>query len=139
MIGGGGEKVLLRIAARHAQIWNNLGVHQNDLAAKVSKLREHCAALGRDPGSLSISQQCTVVIGESEADAAAKVARAQQVYGGHLGTGGALSIAGTAEQCIEKIRAHLALGCTMFVIEFFGRDTREPARLFAERVMPAFA
>jgi hypothetical protein len=26
----------------------------------------------------------------------------------------------------------------MFVIEFFGRDTREPARLFAERVMPAF-
>jgi len=24
------------------------------------------------------------------------------------------------------------------VIEFFGRDTREPARLFAEKVMPAF-
>jgi hypothetical protein len=31
------------------------------------------------------------------------------------------------------------LGCTGFVIEFFGRDTREPARLFAEHVMPAFA
>jgi hypothetical protein len=27
----------------------------------------------------------------------------------------------------------------MFIMEFFGRDTREPARLFAERVMPAFA
>jgi len=25
------------------------------------------------------------------------------------------------------------------VIEFFGRDTREPARLFAEKVMPAFS
>jgi hypothetical protein len=24
-------------------------------------------------------------------------------------------------------------------MEFFGRDTREPARLFAEQVMPAFA
>jgi hypothetical protein len=26
----------------------------------------------------------------------------------------------------------------MFVMEFFGRDTREPARLFAETVMPHF-
>jgi hypothetical protein len=33
----------------------------------------------------------------------------------------------------------VSLGCTSFVIEFFGRDTREPARLFAEAVMPRFA
>ncbi len=25
---------------------------------------------------------------------------------------------------------------SLFVIEFFGRDTRVPARLFAEKVMP---
>jgi alkanesulfonate monooxygenase SsuD/methylene tetrahydromethanopterin reductase-like flavin-dependent oxidoreductase (luciferase family) len=75
-----------------------------------------------------------VVIGENDADAAAKTERAQRIYGGHLGAG----IAGTAASCIEKIRAHMALGCTMFVIEFFGRDTREPAQLFAERVLPAF-
>jgi hypothetical protein len=36
--------------------------------------------------------------------------------------------------CIER---HRALGCTGFVIEFFGRDTREPAHLFAEQVIPA--
>jgi hypothetical protein len=40
---------------------------------------------------------------------------------------------------IERIERHRALGCTLFVMEFFGRDTREPARLFAERVLPAFA
>ena len=32
----------------------------------------------------------------------------------------------------------VALGVSLFVIEFFGRDTREPARLFAEKVAPAF-
>ena len=37
---------------------------------------------------------------------------------------------------IEKIEAHRALGCTMLVMEFFGRDVREPARLFAEQVLP---
>jgi len=138
LIGGGGEKVLLRIAARHADVWNNLAVHQNDLAAKVAKLREHCAAVGRDPASIRIAQQCLVVIGENESDARAKSEKAAAIYGGHMGAGGPLGIAGTAAQCIEKIEAHRALGCSMFVIEFFGRDVREPARLFAERVMPAF-
>jgi F420-dependent oxidoreductase-like protein len=139
LIGGGGEKVLLRIAAQHADIWNNLAVNQNDLSTKINKLREHCTAIHRDPAEIRISQQCLVVIGESAADARAKVEKAAAIYGGHMGSGGPLSIAGTAEQCIEKIRAHVALGCTMLVIEFFGRDTRLPARLFAEKVMPAFA
>ncbi len=139
LIGGGGEKVLLRIAAKHADIWNNLAVHQAELATKVAKLHDHCASIGRDPKTITVSQQCMVVIGDSEADAAAKVQKAAQIYGGHMGAEGGHSITGTAEQCIDKIRAHVALGCTMFVIEFFGRDTREPAALFAERVMPAFA
>src|SRR5262249_41189486 len=139
LIGGGGEKVLLRLAARHADIWNNLAVHQADLGAKVAKLHEHCAAIGRDPAEITVSQQCMVVIGESHADAKTKIERAQQIYGGHMGASGPLTIAGTAEQCIDKIRKHVALGCSMLVIEFFGRDTREPARLFAERVMPALS
>jgi len=132
LIGGGGERVLLRLAARHADIWNNLAVHQSQLAHKVDVLRRHCAAIGRDPASIQVSQQTMVVIGKDEADAAAKVERARAIYGGHLGAG----IAGTPQACIEQIRTHAAAGCTMFIIEFFGRDTREPARLFAETVLP---
>jgi F420-dependent oxidoreductase-like protein len=135
LIGGGGEKVLLRIVAQHADIWNNLAVNQGDLAHKVERLRAHCATVQRDPATLRISQQCMVVIGENDADAAAKVQKARQIYGGHLGAG----ISGTPTQCVDSIRALVASGCTMLVIEFFGRDTREPARLFAEQVMPAFA
>ena len=124
--------MLLRLAARHADIWNNLAVHQPQLAHKVAVLREHCTAIGRDPASMQVSQQTMVIIGKDAADAQAKVERARAIYGGHLGSG----IAGTPQECIDKIRAHVAAGCTMFIIEFFGRDTREPARLFAETVMP---
>ncbi len=134
LIGGGGERVLLRIAARHADIWNNLAVNQPDLARKVEILRQHCRALGRDPSAIQVSQQTMVVLGRDEAEARAKREKAQMVYGGHLGHG----IVGTPRECIEKIREHVSAGCTMFVIEFFGRDTREPARLFGETVMPAF-
>ena len=80
------------------------------------------------------SQQTMVVIGKDSADAQVKVEKARAIYSGHLGQG----IAGTPQQCIDKIHEHLAAGCTMFVIEFFGRDTREPARLFAETVLPKF-
>ena len=46
---------------------------------------------------------------------------------------------GTPEQVVERIQRHVDLGVTLFVIEFFGRDTREPASLFAEKVVPNFA
>ncbi len=134
LIGGGGERTLLRIVARHADIWNNLAVNQPQLAHKGAVLRQHCQALGRDPHSIQVSQQTMVVIGTDRTDAQAKVEKAQAIYGGHLGHG----IAGTPQECIDRIHEHIAAGCTMLVIEFFGRDTREPARLFAETVMPKF-
>jgi len=134
LIGGGGEKVLLKLVVTHADIWNNLAVNQEQLGHKVEVLRQHCEKAGRDPATLRVSQQTMVVIGENDADAQAKVEKARAIYGGHLGGG----ISGTAAQCIERINQLAAAGCELLIIEFFGRDTREPARLFAERVMPAF-
>ena len=140
LIGGGGEKVLMGIAARHADIWNNLAVFQGQLARKVEALRRRCDELARDFATLEVSQQCTVVVAADEAGAREGLEKAKKVYGGHMG--GQIEehgIWGTPGQVIERIQRHVALGCTLFVIEFFGRDTREPARLFAEKVLPAFA
>jgi len=135
LIGGGGEKVLLRLAAMHADIWNNLAVNLEQLARKTAVLRQHCERVGRDPATLRISQQTMVVIGSDEADARTKREKAQRIYGGHMGSG----IAGTAQQCIDQIGALQRHGCSLLMIEFFGRDVREPAALFADRVLPAFA
>jgi F420-dependent oxidoreductase-like protein len=138
LIGGGGEKRLLRIAATHADVWNNLAVHQGALARKVEILRRHCAEVGRDPASIAISQQTLVVVGETEADGRAKLQKATGLYGGHLGDIEQHGIWGSPGQVIERIAAQHAAGASLFVIEFFGRDVREPARLFAEKVLPAF-
>jgi alkanesulfonate monooxygenase SsuD/methylene tetrahydromethanopterin reductase-like flavin-dependent oxidoreductase (luciferase family) len=140
LIGGGGERVLMGIAARHADTWNNMAVFQAQLPHKVDALRRRCDELSRDFATLAISQQCVVVIGEDEAAARAALAKAGKVYGGHMG--GALEehgIWGSPARVIDCIERHRALGVSSFVIEFFGRDTREPARLFADKVMPAFA
>jgi alkanesulfonate monooxygenase SsuD/methylene tetrahydromethanopterin reductase-like flavin-dependent oxidoreductase (luciferase family) len=139
LIGGGGEKVLMGIVARHADIWNNLAVNQGQLAHKVDVLRRRCDRERREFGELTVSQQCLVVIAATEDAAREALAKAVKIYGGHMGGGlEAHGIWGTPARVVECIERHRALGCTHFVIEFFGRDTREPARLFAEGVLPAF-
>jgi alkanesulfonate monooxygenase SsuD/methylene tetrahydromethanopterin reductase-like flavin-dependent oxidoreductase (luciferase family) len=139
LVGGGGEKVLMGIAARHADIWNNMGVYQGQLGAKIEALQRRCEQVGRDFDTIEISQQCVVVIAEDDAAADAALAKAAKIYGGHMG--GALAehgIWGTPARVVDAIERHVGLGCTTFVIEFFGRDTRVPAQLFAEKVIPAF-
>ncbi len=137
LIGGGGERVLMGIVARHADIWNNLAVFQPQLGAKIEALKRRCDQERRDFDSLEISQQCVVVISADEKSAREDLAKAHKVYGGHMGA--ALEehgIWGTPDRVIEQIERHRALGCTSFAMEFFGRDTRIPARLFAEKVLP---
>src|SRR5690606_10483552 len=60
LIGGSGQKVTMRIAAKHADIWNNLAGHQDNIARKVEVLRAHCEAVGRDPSEITVAQQCLV-------------------------------------------------------------------------------
>lgn len=140
LIGGGGERHLMGIAARHADVWNNMAVFQPQLGRKVEALRRRCDEVGRDFDEIEVSQQCVVVIGEDERRARENLQKAQKIYGGHMGAGlEEHGIWGAPEQVIERIGRHVALGCTFYAIEFFGRDTREPARLFADAVLPAFA
>jgi probable F420-dependent oxidoreductase len=51
LIGGGGEKVTLKLVAQHADMWH----HFNDLETyhrKAAILAEHCASVGRDPATI---------------------------------------------------------------------------------------
>src|SRR6266536_1687832 len=61
MIGGGGERVTLRIVAKHADHWNVWGGPKVQ-ARKGAILDEHCAAVGRDPRSLKRSANMSLLI-----------------------------------------------------------------------------
>ena len=139
LIGGAGERVTLKIVAQHADIWNNSAVNQGALAHKIDVLRRHADDVGRDMDEITVSQQCLVTIAENAEDADAMVETAQRIFGGHMGDpAGPMALSGTPDRVAERIQQHIDLGCTMFAIEFFGRDTVEPAKLFAETVMPRF-
>jgi probable F420-dependent oxidoreductase len=54
MIGGGGERVTLRIVAQHADIWHAFGDPET-MAHKGAVLDEWCSRVGRDPGAIERS------------------------------------------------------------------------------------
>lgn len=57
VIGGGGEKVLLRIVARYADEWNLSKGTPEEFAHKSRVLEGHCRAVGRDPSEIERSIQ----------------------------------------------------------------------------------
>jgi F420-dependent oxidoreductase-like protein len=56
-IGTSGERVGLRIAARHAQTWNMARATPEEFAKKSALLDAHCREIGRDPAQIERSIQ----------------------------------------------------------------------------------
>ena len=54
VIGGGGEKVTLRLAAQYADVWNGFGPAPT-YRRKVAVLHRWCESVGRDPASIELS------------------------------------------------------------------------------------
>lgn len=57
VIGTSGERVGLRIAARHAHTWNMARATPDEFAKKSALLDEHCREIGRDPREIERSIQ----------------------------------------------------------------------------------
>jgi len=137
LIGGGGERVLLGLVARHADIWNN-GGDVAEFTHKLGVLRRHCEAEGRDFDAIEKSWFGNVIIDVDAARARSRLERAAASWGLPPERMEARALAGTPERVLERLREYVALGVTHF-IGMFGRvEDLRSTRLFAERVLPAF-
>ncbi len=67
IVGGGGEKRTLLIAARHADITNWFGT-LDELKHKTEVLERHCESVGRDPSAILRTVFSPVVLVEDERD-----------------------------------------------------------------------
>jgi F420-dependent oxidoreductase-like protein len=64
VIGGSGEKLTLRVVARHADVWNFASGPVEEFRRKADILRQHCAEVGRDPAEIEWSIQLLVDYGD---------------------------------------------------------------------------
>jgi len=137
-VGGGGEKVTLRIAARHADA-TNWQVGLDAFVRKSEILAEHCAAVGRDFDTITRTHGPDCRIFDTEADLAAWL---DSPGGGQLWGRGPHeeyvrdNLVGTAEQVTEKVQAFVDAGCKELVLWFRDFPSSESLERFASEVAP---
>jgi alkanesulfonate monooxygenase SsuD/methylene tetrahydromethanopterin reductase-like flavin-dependent oxidoreductase (luciferase family) len=139
MIGGGGEKVTLRIAARHADHWNVWGGPAT-LAHKGGILDQHCATEKRDPKS--ILRSAVMVLGF--ADDRAGIEKIEQAYMKRMGADAEKArdtvLAGSVSQIKDKLGKLRDAGVGMLFIPTFLLPADRFATLdrFMAEVAPVF-
>jgi alkanesulfonate monooxygenase SsuD/methylene tetrahydromethanopterin reductase-like flavin-dependent oxidoreductase (luciferase family) len=137
VIGGAGERRMLRLVAEEADVWNCSAGNYAELDRKIAVLRAHCQAIGRDFAGLELSLQDLVVIAPTEEALRDPLDDARRRLS-FFGDVDAIATIGTPERCIDTIRGKIAQGITYFVCLFTDGGQPDTVRLFGERVLPAF-
>lgn len=75
IVGGGGERRTLRIAARWGDACNVVSADAGVLERKIGLLRRHCADVGRDPSEVAVTVLDTPIMGRDRDAVASAVER----------------------------------------------------------------
>ncbi|MEY3587840.1 MAG: hypothetical protein RJA47_436 [Actinomycetota bacterium] len=134
-IGGGGEKVTLRVVAEHADV-SNFGSSVDEFIHKREILKGHCAAIGRDEDTIRKTISSEVFIRETEKEIIE--AGSKSLWGDSAESWRSKALVGTPEQVSEKIQRYLDAGCTGFIPWCPDYPSTETIELFAKHVMPNF-
>jgi F420-dependent oxidoreductase-like protein len=124
MIGGEGEKYLLKVAAKHADRYNHPCGSVQVLKRKISIIKEHCISIGRNYKDieLSILASCLVRETEDELKEAIRL-RKKQLHGiQQVQAAEFTSLVGTPEKVRAAMNEYIDLGLTHFVLDLVGLD-----------------
>jgi F420-dependent oxidoreductase-like protein len=107
LVGGGGEKRTLKIAARFADMthWFPLGF--DVLQRKTEILAGYCEAIGRDPASIERTMAAPVLVAGTEAEVASMLEHVPPERRAHVW-------AGTPEHAADWLKTYLDAGFTGF-------------------------
>ncbi|HYB99400.1 MAG TPA: TIGR03560 family F420-dependent LLM class oxidoreductase [Candidatus Limnocylindrales bacterium] len=119
VIGGRGEKVLLRLVARYADVWNYNG-SQDEFPRYKKILQEHCLAVGRDFDEIKITAMSGGIAFDDDAEKERFFTRIQTQGFNPDSLLGFVACHGTRERCAEVLSAWKGMG--VHGIVFFFND-----------------
>ena len=129
-VGGGGEKITLRIAAQHADGWNIPFVAPEEWGRKSGILTDHCHALGRDPGEITRSVNVGMALDDDDL-------RGQFASMAEFVRPGVLI--GAGNELVDRVGAYVDQGAQWVILALRAPFDRAGLERFAAEVLPAFA
>ena len=139
MIGGGGERVTLRIAAQHADHWNVWG-GPAALAHKIAVLEEHCGRVGRDPKQITRSANMVVRLTDDRAEAERLIAEVMKRFNRTEEQARDLTLVGSVAEVQDKVARLGEVGVDVLFVSsaFLPEDPRGLLDRVIGEVAPAF-
>jgi F420-dependent oxidoreductase-like protein len=129
MVGGGGERKTLRLVARYADASNVFG-DAAQVRHKVSVLKGHCEAVGRDPAEITKTRLGTLIVADTHEAAQRKLANLRPGLDAvRLG-----AWVGGPDEIAEQARAHLDAGLDGLIFNLSDVEDLESVEL-AGRVL----
>lgn len=135
LIGGGGEKVTLRLVARYGDA-NNLGNGFETVKAKEQILLRHCDEVGRDPGEIERTVGVGVVVIRDSREEAERVYRSLFEHN-RVAHPWRDQPVGTPEDVTEKLAPYLGIGYRHLIVGHPAPYDEESATRLATEVRPA--
>ena len=126
MIGGGGEKYTLKVAAEIGNIWNAWGPSREEYKRKVNILQKYCDELGRKMDNIALSWSGNILIGKDGKDLKKKISR----YGNDI------SFMCTYDNCADMLQDYIDLGCKEFIFSAYSFE--EEKETFMEEIASSF-
>jgi alkanesulfonate monooxygenase SsuD/methylene tetrahydromethanopterin reductase-like flavin-dependent oxidoreductase (luciferase family) len=142
LVGGGGEKVTLRLVARYADA-NNVGGGIDNVRRKEAILVRHCEEVGRDPAEIERTANLgPVIIRDTEADALRALEQIYHANGGARTWSGRPASAqplGPPSKIIELLAPFIELGYRHLVVGLPAPYDEETMTRLVTEVRPALA
>jgi len=135
MIGGGGEKLTLKVVAKHADWWNLANISAEAFKHKLEVLESHCEKVGRNPEEIKKTLGNIVAIAKTPEEARKISIESPFMKIGSLEN----FIIGDPNAVVEKISEYVELGVEHFILRFLSFPKTSGAELFAEKVIPEFS
>lgn len=132
-VGGGGEQMLLRAVARHADIWNYFPAPLPEYEAKAARLDEHCRAIGRDPASVERSLMMPTVTAEWEKEVRDQLEYAQQRRLLWAMTG--QCVQGSPDVVVPRYRDYMRRGVNFFIVQLPDGRSVKQMEFIANRIV----
>jgi F420-dependent oxidoreductase-like protein len=139
MIGGHGERVLLKIVAKHADMWNTGNADAPEMKRLIGVIERHADTVGRDADqiektlALAMSYNPPKQREEMLTGLISMMAQTTQEKARDR------IIIGSKQECIDKIDGFRKAGVTHFIfMQIWPMLAEDEVQAFAEEVIPAF-
>jgi F420-dependent oxidoreductase-like protein len=129
-IGGGGEKVTMRIAAEHADGWNVPFIPPEDFARKVGVLAEHCDAVGRDVGEIEKAANVGIAMRPGDLE---------RQFGGMANYVAPGVLHGSVGEIVDRVSAYGDAGADWVILALRAPFDVDGLDMFATEVLPQLA